>query len=733
MHVTELPMTDEAGAPLPAPTRSRRRAGARAAIRPRRLRPAAVAVFLLGWPGLAGAAALSCSASVAAPPTLRAEGLAELTGDLVLTCTGGTPTATGAQVPKVNISVFVNATPTSRVLSGSWAEPLLLVDEPAPAAQRACQHPTGICSTVGNGTGAGIYDGTPGHPNVYQGQQSGNSISWPGVPIDPPGTGSRVIRMTNIRVNASALAGSSPAPPPVSALVTTSGDIALPITNPNQTLGLVAPSFTVALRNALSTGALPGVISLPQCSSAAKLRIATLRFTESFPGAFRKRNTATAFESPTAVANQNTPGAGPGTETGFFNASLVGDPARGSLATAGLADFGTRLKAVFANVPAGVSVFVDVNGASVSGAAQNTARLTAAEAEAFSAVPEADGLPGTARVAISGGAGTAVWEITDSDPLALNAIEFGVYVSYTANAPDAPAIGTATVAAAQAPTSSVVTASAGPVPRFLDGSVPGSLFSVTACGGAPALVAAVLPGSRSAKVGNSVTVFATVINTGSDTALGCTVAPVNTIPATFTARTTNAANQIVGSPPVDIPIGTAQNFLLVLKPSGPITPVDLQLNFDCANSEPAPVTPGVNTLLFSASATGAPDIVALAATSSQDGIVNVPGATGSGAFAVAAVNLGTAGSLVVSADTGAAILPVRTFVCETSPATGACLAPPAPTVTTQINAGATPTFAVFVAGTGAVPFNPATNRVFIRFKESGGATRGTTSVAVRTQ
>jgi hypothetical protein len=52
---------------------------------------------------------------------------------------------------------------------------------------------------------------------------------------------------------------------------------------------------------------------------------------------------------------------------------------------------------------------------------------------------------------------------------------------------------------------------------------------------------------------------------------------------------------------------------------------------------------------------------------------------------------------------------------------------------TQINAGDAPTFGIFVTGTGTVPFAPATNRVFVPFKDAGGSTRGATSVAVRTQ
>jgi hypothetical protein len=76
---------------------------------------------------------------------------------------------------------------------------------------------------------------------------------------------------------------------------------------------------------------------------------------------------------------------------------------------------------------------------------------------------------------------------------------------------------------------------------------------------------------------------------------------------------------------------------------------------------------------------------------------------------------------------------VTLLICQTNPASGACLAAPAPSVTTTIAANATPTFGIFVAGSGTVPFDPANNRVFVSFGDSGGTVRGSTSVAVRTQ
>jgi hypothetical protein len=173
--------------------------------------------------------------------------------------------------------------------------------------------------------------------------------------------------------------------------------------------------------------------------------------------------------------------------------------------------------------------------------------------------------------------------------------------------------------------------------------------------------------------------------------------------------------------------------VLALTPTAPIAPTELTLRFVCGQTQ-APVIAGVNTLLLSASATPIPDIVALAATVDNTGIVTLAPATRAGVFAVATVNLGVTGSITAAADTGGVPLPVAILVCQTNPATGGGLGAPAGSVTVTINAGATPTFGIFLTGTGApVPFDPATNRIFVRFKDAGGVTRGSTSVAVRTQ
>lgn len=255
--------------------------------------------------------------------------------------------------------------------------------------------------------------------------------------------------------------------------------------------------------------------------------------------------------------------------------------------------------------------------------------------------------------------------------------------------------------------------------------------------GAPALVAAVLPSSRSVMVGTPATAFALIINVGPGPATRCGLSPLHSLPVTFTFQPTDpATNQVTGTAntPVDIPAGAAQSFVFAFTPTAPIAPTDVELIFNCENSATAPINLGLNTVLLSASATPVPDIVALAATLNNDGIVNIPGATGTGVFAMATVNVGTSEIIFVTADFGGnVILPVNVSICQTDPPTGACLAPPTISIATQIEANTTPTFGIFVTGEAHVPFDPGTNRAFVRFRSVDGSIRGSTSVAVRTQ
>jgi sugar lactone lactonase YvrE len=253
------------------------------------------------------------------------------------------------------------------------------------------------------------------------------------------------------------------------------------------------------------------------------------------------------------------------------------------------------------------------------------------------------------------------------------------------------------------------------------------------------LLASVLPGGRSVAADAPATVFATILNTGAtDLATGgVTLGPTAPSALSLDFQATNpATNQPVGAlnQTVAIPANGAASFLLTFQSAGALTASGLGPVFGCDNVQPAPVTPGVSTVDLAFSTMPVADIVALAATAPQPGIVSVPFSKQlPGAFAVASINVGVAGTLTVTADTGAATLPLSILLCPTDPSSGRCLAPLAASQPVTIDAGATPTFSVFITAAAPVAFAPATSRIFLRFLDASGQSHGSTGVAVQTQ
>ncbi len=487
----------------------------------RKLFPALAVLVLLGLVTTASAqtAAFQCTANAGVPPLLRSEGLTELTGDIVLNCTGGTPTAAGTQIPQANISVFLNTAVTSRLLkdaSQQNSEALLLIDEPVQGSQVPCTT-TPSCPVLGNtlsATGTTRFVGTqtlPGAssataiPNVWVGNVSGNSVTFIGVPVEPPGsTGTRIYRITNIRANASAVApGGFGTPGQVVALISatpatgpTGLTSSFPINNPQQIIGFVQAGLAFALRDSGRGSISSDEKQFYQCNDVARrTNNLFLRYTENFATAFKTRTVATyagTEVSPAPVA-QAVPGLIYNSESGFYNPALGG-----SLANAGLADYGTRLKATFTNVPAGVRLFVGLTNYNVSSTL--SARLIGADAGVFFPVAStttdnfttAGGIAvGTAVAELTpvNGTATAVWEVLGADPLIAQNFDFPVWFGWSANpANNSPALGTASVAGAFAPTPPVFSASDGakasltlPIPRFVDTGSAVSMFVITQC------------------------------------------------------------------------------------------------------------------------------------------------------------------------------------------------------------------------------------------------------------
>jgi len=486
--------------------------------------------------GGTGQQQLTCNTNVTVTPQLRNEGWTEQTGDITITCTGGATPVLNSVIPLVNFTIFYNTTVTSRLFGSTSSnipnEALLLVDEPGAGPVKAdgsglpgygpslpqilCTTPlTGCAAYVGNiggnTTPVTAVGGQVNAPNVYQGvaaSATGNAVTFFGVPVMPPTTtGSRVFRITNVRVNAVPLAsGAAGGAAAVIASVAISGATSLGIQNSSLTVGYVSASLT--------TGA--GSATMTQCNTSTRNYISALTFTENFGTAFKTRvaaqtNTSYAGQNaPTGVAPyaQNVPGAIYNSESNFVFST-------GSTIPAGLADFGTRLKATFNNIPTGVRIFVSttniVNGAiaapipGVIGGSVANGTSTSTSQTSYAALVNGENTAWTStgnpflvqptgssdivgnvalvEVPLSGGTGSAVWEVINTNPNTNETFTFGVYATLASNtAQNIPLPGVSTVNLSYAPTATSGSASGANLPRFQgDSQAARTLLTVIIC------------------------------------------------------------------------------------------------------------------------------------------------------------------------------------------------------------------------------------------------------------
>lgn len=382
---------------------------------------------------------VTCAATAPSPRAVRAEGKAELVGDVVVTCTGGSPIGVDLVIPSVSFTLLFNSTIASKTLGPGVSEILALLDEPAPTAQFPCLE--SACVSFGNGLGSGYYGptvfstGAFGNPNIFQGNiTSGNAVNFV-LPFDPPGAGqTRVFRFTNIRLDATT-AGNNPL-----RLVTISAN-QIPIPNGGG-LTLATPQTGVAgnVRDGANGAAAPNGVSVTLSpSGASAVRAATLRFSTAFSGAAKPRTTAslTSLDAAPAPAAQNLPGQTYNSETGFYNPSLGTTTLGSDLAQAGLSNWGTRLMARFSNIPANVTIYVALRNEGAAVINAPAARLISTETNGAGAFSAIAGNGTYAQLTTVNGSAMAVWEVLGASGSASN-WDFGVYLSYGAGIIAAP-------------------------------------------------------------------------------------------------------------------------------------------------------------------------------------------------------------------------------------------------------------------------------------------------------
>ena len=517
-------------------------------------------LFGLGTSAYAqGSSAFVCQATAGNPHIVRAEGVTELVGDLVLNCTGGAPTAYDVPIPLSTVQISLNTNVTSRLTGGGVAdgnvtEAILAIDEPFPSAVAspngngttfypgtavpvpgAAQVQTGClangltnCGILGVGTAlnfgaAGPYSGVTGlnspgpHYNVFQGIANGgpNQINWQGVPIDAPGTaGTRIIRVTNVRANASQLSpGSSLVPTTITELIGITGGQTIIVDNPLQTVALIekglvgsaSPGVTYAQCNNLNAFLLGGhggngTPALPY--------VFQLTATEGFGAAFK---IASYYQPPdaTGVYGQNVLGASYETESGYIPNLVTGLDQTGRII--GLADTGTEIQFTFTGIPSGVQLFVPTQAYLVGpGGTQsfvsgtNTPTWTGVTtpqqgAGFFSGAqlvtsstgtgdlnpPRSNTSPTSAfsQITISGTTASVTYVITGANPSIVESLIIPVEASYITSSSTVPLPGTVSEAINFAPLAGTTQQgeASGPIPRFVQPYGPSTAFSITPC------------------------------------------------------------------------------------------------------------------------------------------------------------------------------------------------------------------------------------------------------------
>jgi hypothetical protein len=541
-----------------------------------------------------GHSVFSCTATAAGAPELRPEGYTELVGDILISCTGGPDSVAGVQIPTANIVVYLlpSVPITSRFLgAGGASEAMLMIDEPGSGLPTGAtggygpQAPQTFCTTaqqqaVGGSSCAAFVGTAAGHntnnvavnyavavtapggavpaQNVYQGKIGDfgpNSVVFYNVPVLTPADQgvTRIFRITNIRI---------PVPggnltSTLQAVISTSPNQVMPVAGTALDIGVVGPAMTANV-NALPLGGFnPFNGCVPQTTPALASQV---RFIEGFSTGFKTRAVPLANQPwASTVANDGTPGQNiPGSlygnlannnESGFIlpaaNATVAG-----VTYTAGLTDFGTRLKAVFTNIPPDVTLYVSTANSAgyaipggtntapyavlVSTAQANEANNDGAVITPFTPIATgSDGAGVYPLAADSSGSAAAIWEVVNAEPFAIDTLSFGVYVSYT-NSQGTVIPTNASLSFAPEPgggTFSTVNATQGltnPEPRFAVIKTQGGAWgSISSC----PLSANTTPLGFSYTVGLSVPPGQTVSVSTSPGNLPVTVTPLVTTPS----------------------------------------------------------------------------------------------------------------------------------------------------------------------------------------------------------
>ena len=207
---------------------------------------------------------------------------------------------------------------------------------------------------------------------------------------------------------------------------------------------------------------------LHQSTSLPPTRVATLRFIEGFPNAFKGRLPAYG-----AVATRKDEVVTYCSESGYFGTATL--DSSGQPVVSNLADSGTRFEATFHNVPTGVRLFVrEMADGGNAFFVKSEGSLSSCSLDGRTAC----------ELVVRGCSAVAVWEMTSGHCSGVESLDFGVFVAYeSCPATNTPLPGVVTVNGSFSPTpqSGIMSSQASstqPIPRFLTSAFAAELFTI---------------------------------------------------------------------------------------------------------------------------------------------------------------------------------------------------------------------------------------------------------------
>ena len=386
--------------------------------------------------------ALTCIPS-GGPPVVKAEGITERLGDVLLNCTGGAP---NAQVT-INLSIFLTVNITNRVNGNNAA--------------------TDVVFTIDNGSG-------PQPSSVPGVLTAPNTMVFNGVSFTLSAKGSAALRIINIR----GAANRAPLGPngPITAFIGLNGSSVVPLTNSQVTVGTPMRGLFASMSSKIICAPRGSPFPDNTRSFAAFLASGAIfnstRVTEGFADAFNSRNDIQGFHADTGMR---------------IMVSYSGFPAGARLfvpdVVAGSDTIQPTAGGDYGLAPAGGTYAPGGNGSLLLSRVLFTDSNGAGGSVVFAPGPAGSGpvsFDNMSEVQLVNGSGIAVFEVVDDNPFVQ---EFAQFPTFLGLAPSGTTPVTTLENITIAPVSTVMVASAtDPIPRFQQQPPPQDCTLVGDCG-----------------------------------------------------------------------------------------------------------------------------------------------------------------------------------------------------------------------------------------------------------